>query len=109
VRDVLHADDLIRLYQNAYDRRHLMRGEVFNIGGGVKNSLSLLELFKLLSEILEIPPLTFTLAPRRASDQDCFIADIKKAETLLSWKPAISSREGIVRMLKWTMANLTDK
>lgn len=78
-----------------------MSGEVFNIGGGVANSLSLLELFGLLAEKLEIPPLLFTQTPRRASDQDCFIADISKAKQVLGWTPAISCHEGITLMLEW--------
>lgn len=64
----------------------------FNIGGGSSISLSLLELFSRLSDLLAIPPLAYTLKPRRASDQDCFIADIRKAERLFNWVPAISCR-----------------
>lgn len=79
-----------------------MDGEIFNIGGGVANALSLLELFALLSDLLAIPPLVFTQTIRRASDQDCFIADIRKAIRLLGWAPKICCREGISRMLKWT-------
>jgi CDP-paratose 2-epimerase len=106
VRDVLHADDLIRLYRAAYTHREAMNGEIFNIGGGSANSLSLLELFSLLSEILAIPRLLFTSNSRRASDQDCFIADIRKAERILNWSPSIYCREGIISMLEWTKSNL---
>jgi CDP-paratose 2-epimerase len=102
VRDVLHADDLIRLYRAAYLHREQMNGEIFNIGGGSSNSLSLLELFGLLSELLAIPPLLFTPTPRRSSDQDCFIASIRKAQNLLEWSPSVTSREGVIRMLDWT-------
>lgn len=107
VRDVLHASDLIRLYKAAFEYRDTVAGEIFNIGGGVSNALSLLELFGLLSEILAIPPLEFDAKPRRASDQDCFIADIGKAERLLSWKPEISCREGVSLMLDWMRTQLT--
>jgi CDP-paratose 2-epimerase len=106
VRDVLHADDLIRLYRAAYDHRSMMNGEIFNIGGGLVNSLSLLELFLLLAELLGIPSLIYTPTPRRASDQDCFIASIAKAERLLGWAPAISCSSGIASMLDWTENNL---
>jgi len=102
VRDVLHADDLIRLYRAAYVNREQMNGEIFNIGGGGSNSLSLLELFALLSELLAMPPLSFTPMPRRESDQDCFIASIKKAQELLGWSPSVTSHEGVLRMLEWT-------
>ncbi|MCP9890260.1 NAD-dependent epimerase/dehydratase family protein, partial [Cyanobium sp. Aljojuca 7D2] len=101
VRDVLHAEDLISLYHAAYEHRKTLAGEIFNIGGGTANSLSLLELFALLSELLGIPPLIYITTPRRTSDQDCFIADISKAERLLAWVPTVSSREGVSRMLAW--------
>jgi CDP-paratose 2-epimerase len=104
VRDVLHADDLIRLYRAAYDHRKQMNGEIFNIGGGVANALSLLELFELLSELLVIPPLVFTPKPRRTSDQDCFIADIRKAKMLLGWEPSVSCCKGVGKMLEWSEA-----
>lgn len=101
VRDVLHADDLVALYRRAYDRRDQVAGEIFNIGGGSRNSLSLLELLKLLAELLSIPPLQFEYTPRRASDQDCFIADIGKAQRMLGWEPKINCRQGVMAMLAW--------
>ena len=101
VRDILHATDLTRLYQAAYNHRDNLNGEIFNIGGGFKNSLSLLELFELLSEYLTIPPLTFTRTPRRSSDQDCFIADVSKATSKLGWEPETSTENGIKEILEW--------
>jgi CDP-paratose 2-epimerase len=106
VRDVLHADDLISLYRAAYQHRDHLHGEIFNIGGGLANSLSLLELFDHLADILKIPSLVFVNTPRRASDQDCFIAAIGKAQRILDWSPKISSREGIISMLDWTKHGL---
>ena len=105
VRDVLHADDLIRLYQQAYVKRNNIAGKVFNIGGGLENSLSLIELFSLLSTILDMPNLIYEKTPRRSSDQDCFIASINYAKESLSWTPEVSSENGIKRMLKWCQAN----
>jgi CDP-paratose 2-epimerase len=109
VRDVLHADDLILLYRAAYAHRSIMNGEIFNIGGGLANSLSLLELFTVLAELLGIPQLKYTGTPRRASDQDCFIACIGKAERMLGWAPSVSCSSGIASMLKWTESNLTQE
>lgn len=107
VRDVLHSDDLVTLYKAAFAHRHQMQGEIFNIGGGLENSLSLIELFSLLSEILCMPQLSFIRIARRPSDQDCFIASIDKAARILEWLPAKSSRMGIIDMISWTRANVS--
>lgn len=102
VRDVLHATDLIALYRSAYDRRHVVAGEIFNIGGGIDNSLSLLELFALLADLLGLDrSLVFRRTGRRQSDQDFFVADIDKARRIIGWSPAISARSGIGQMLEW--------
>lgn len=102
VRDVLHAEDLIRLYDAAYHRGDHVAGEIFNIGGGADNSLSLLELFHLLQDLLQLDqPLQFEATPRRKSDQDFFVADIRKARQFMDWSPTVDSRSGIERMLEW--------
>lgn len=101
VRDVLHAKDLVRLYYAAYENKDAVAGHVFNIGGGIGNSLSLLELFSILSDQLHIPKLDFYKIERRSSDQDFFVASIDKASNLLKWQPSVSNQEGIHLMLQW--------
>lgn len=103
VRDVLHAEDMKRLYLAAVDNIEQARGQAFNIGGGIENSLSLLELFSLLEDLLQVK-LEFTRLPVRASDQRVFVADIAKAEKLLGWKPVVSAQEGVARMVEWVGA-----
>lgn len=100
VRDVLHADDMIKLYLNAPKHIEKAKGQVFNIGGGINNSLSLLELFSMLEEKLNIK-LNYTQLPPRESDQKVFVADIKKANKIFDWCPQITKNEGIEKMLKW--------
>jgi CDP-paratose 2-epimerase len=103
VRDVLHAQDLIALYQAAYTNREKAAGQIFNIGGGVENSLSLLELFEALRNKLNLnSPLALKKLPPRQSDQKWFVADISKAAGLLDWKPQVTASEGLDRMLEWT-------
>jgi len=102
VRDVLHADDLIRLYRSAYERRAACTGEIFNIGGGLANSLSLLELFKLLERLTDPgQPLQFSHLPRRQSDQDFFVADIGKTKRYLDWSPQVTTEAGVTAMSQW--------
>jgi len=100
VRDVLHADDMISLYFSALENIGTARGEAFNVGGGIANSLSLLELFSLLEEFSGVQLHYTSLAPRE-SDQRVFVADISKASKRIGWKPEISASDGIRRMFEW--------
>lgn len=100
VRDVLHADDMISLYFSAVERIDVARGNAFNIGGGMANSLSLLELFALLEDLIAMK-LVFMELPPRESDQRVFVADIAKAKRVLGWEPRVCSSDGVRRMFEW--------
>lgn len=100
VRDVLHADDMKRLYSAAVLNIGNAKGQAFNIGGGIENSLSLLELFAILEKLLGIK-LSYTKLPVRESDQRVFVADTGKAKRLLGWQPMVSAQEGVTRMIEW--------
>jgi CDP-paratose 2-epimerase len=100
VRDLLHADDMKRLYRSALSNIERARGQAFNVGGGAETSLSLMELFQLLEEILDVRLVVEKLAAR-ASDQRVFVADVTKASTVLEWTPKVGVRDGIGRVLSW--------
>lgn len=99
VRDVLYNEDIVNLYFIAKDCNEAY-GQVFAIGGGVENSLSLLELFTILENKLNIK-MNYTKLPWRESDQKVFVADIVKAKRIIGWEPKVSVDEGIGRMLEW--------
>ena len=101
VRDVLHAEDMKTLYFAAVKNIDRAQGQAFNVGGGMDNSLSLLELFSLLEEYVGVP-MRYEQLPSRPSDQRVFVADIAKAKALLDWAPQVSARDGIARMIEWT-------
>jgi len=100
VRDVLHADDMKQLYRAALTNIEQAKGQAFNIGGGIENSLSLLELFTLLEKIAHIK-LNYTALPVRESDQRVFVADLTKAKRMLNWQPMVSAQDGVARMVDW--------
>lgn len=100
VRDVLYSDDIVKCYFAVINNIEKTKGNVFNIGGGIKNSLSLLELFDLLEEKLDIK-LNYIKKPWRNSDQKVFVANIKKINEFTGWKPTIDKNNGIDRMLQW--------
>lgn len=100
VRDVLHAEDMVRLYLLAAEQSDKLQGQAFNIGGGMGNSLSLLELFKLLEELLGVT-LKYTKLPPRESDQKLFVADLSLINRLTGWSPQVDTRSGINKMVEW--------
>ncbi|EOW9219797.1 GDP-mannose 4,6-dehydratase [Vibrio cholerae] len=100
VRDVLHADDMISLYFSSLKNKEKVRGRAFNVGGGIKNSLSLIELFDLLETLIGTK-LNYSHLPVRVSDQRVFVADYSALETLTGWNAKVSSSNGIEDMLIW--------
>jgi len=104
VRDVLHAEDMISLYYSTLQHADAAAGQAFNIGGGIANSLSLLELFGLLeAEIGQ--PLQYSKLPPRESDQRVFVADITKIKKLTGWEPRVNAKAGVSQMLAWVTSN----
>ena len=100
VRDVLYADDMVSLYLQAVDKIDSAQGQAFNIGGGIKNSLSLLELFSILEKELDTQ-LEYTNLPPRESDQRVFVSDITKVKEMIGWEPRVGKDVGIRKMIEW--------
>lgn len=106
VRDVLHVDDLLALYLHcAISHIDRSSGEVFNIGGGMAQSLSLLELLAWLEAHVGVT-LNFDRLPPRSSDQKVFVANNAKAAHRLGWQPRVGAAEGIQRMLDWLQTGM---
>ena len=104
VRDVLHAEDMIKLYLSAPKHITKAKGQVFNIGGGMENSFSLLELFAFLEKELDIK-MHYEKLPPRESDQKVFVADISKASKVFEWTPKVSKENGVRKMVEWVEKN----
>lgn len=100
VRDVLHAEDMKRLYFAAVEHIDRAKGQAFNIGGGAGNSLSLLELFTTLGDLLDIR-MTYIHLPWRENDQKIFVAETSNARNLIGWEPKVDKNSGIRRTLNW--------
>ncbi len=100
VRDLLHVSDAVRCYLAAARNIDDVRGQAFNIGGGVENSMSLLELFLFLEKRLSVK-LEYRRLPWRHDDQKYFVADNSKATRLLRWSPLMSKAEGVQTVLDW--------
>ena len=105
IRDVLHVDDLLNAYDSAIAKIAAVRGQVFNVGGGPENTMSIWTEFGPLLEKLLGKPVPVGRGDWRPGDQKVFVADIRKAEQELGWKPKIGVEAGVGRLFEWVSRN----
>jgi CDP-paratose 2-epimerase len=100
VRDLLYVDDLVDVMMLCISRTDLTAGEIFNIGGGPANTISVWnELSAPLGKLIgKLPPVTY--GPFRPGDQRVYISDIRKAQRVLGWTPKVGITDGLKRMVE---------
>ncbi|MEW6614757.1 MAG: NAD-dependent epimerase/dehydratase family protein [Thermodesulfobacteriota bacterium] len=105
VRDLLHINDLLDAFEVARAKIEISAGQVYNIGGGYDNSLSIwLEFGPLLEELLG-QTIEIYYADWRLGDQRVYISNCQKAINDLRWQPRIGIREGIKDLIAWVKCN----
>lgn len=86
VRDVLHVHDLIDAMMRAHDALDRTRGQIFNLGGGIKRAISVVELLDAIERQTGRPPRR-TYCEVRPGDQPLYISDTSKLERMTGWRP----------------------
>ena len=104
VRDVLYIGDLLRAFELVTQDRERVAGRVYNVGGGVENSISLLE---LVDEIERVTGrrLAYTLDDRRPGDQLVYVTDFSKLRAETGWEPQVSVHQAVSHMYEWWRKN----
>ncbi len=97
VRDVLCVDDLMRAFELARELPASAEGRIYNIGGGPKNALSLLELMDIVEDLTGHGFETRFDQPR-PGDQLYYVTDFSKFQRESGWSPEINP-EGTVRRI----------
>lgn len=101
IRDIIYATDICEAFDAFYRVR---KPGVYNIGGGLKTAISLLECIDLIGEINGKKP-DVKFAPDRYADLRYFICDISKAQKELGWAPKVLPKEGVSRLIDWIREN----
>jgi CDP-paratose 2-epimerase len=100
VRDALHIDDAITAWLGALARIEAVRGRAFNLGGGLENAVSLLELVDLIARMHDyVPDVRFDL--RRPGDQPWYVSDTSALSAAIGWRPCVRLPDGLRTLEKW--------
>jgi len=105
VRDALFIEDLLDAYDSAIEQIDQAAGQVYNVGGGPDNTLSIWVEFAPMLEKLLGRPIPFSRNDWRPGDQPVYISNIDKIKNELGWQPQIGVQEGITRLFEWIRDN----
>ena len=105
VRDLLFIDDLMNAYDMAIDRKEDAKGLIFNIGGGIENSVSIWREFGPILEKIHGKEIPVDFQEWRPGDQKIYISDISKIKDDFGWSPKISVEKGLSSLYKWVAEN----
>lgn len=108
VRDLLYVDDLVELMLRACANIDKTAGEVFNVGGGPSNTISVwVELADPLRGMIgTLPPVDY--GEFRPGDQKIYVSDIRKAKDELNWSPSVDISQGLRRMVEFWGKDVTN-
>jgi CDP-paratose 2-epimerase len=100
VRDILFVEDLVDAFLLAERHMTKVAGNAFNIGGGPRNVVSLLDLIDRIGKLHgERPRIDFERW--RTGDQRYYVSDTRRFQDATGWKPLVGVDEGIRRLYQW--------
>jgi CDP-paratose 2-epimerase len=100
VRDALHVSDAVAAWLAVLDGIEHVRGRVFNLGGGIDNTISLIELIDIITDLHGARP-DIRFAPWRPGDQPWYVSNTEALSNALGWRPRVGLREGIQTLDTW--------
>lgn len=105
VRDLLHVEDLLDAYDAALERIDVAAGQIYNIGGGAENTLSVWKELQPILEGLNGGEIGVKWGAWRPGDQWIYVSDTRKARTELGWQPRVTVKAGIPLLFQWARDN----
>ena len=106
VRDVLYVADLVDAMLRVHDEAERLAGTAFNVGGGVSNTLSLLELLRMVDDLDGDEP-DVAFAEERSGDQRWYVSDTSRLRHETGWAPVVDVDEGLASLHRWLTGGRT--
>jgi CDP-paratose 2-epimerase len=104
VRDVLHVHDLIMAMRAVRNARQRRNGEIYNLGGGIERSISVIEMLKEIEKRTG-RPLRLRYCDVRPGDQPLYITNTAKLEQETGWRARHSLSEILDSIYRFWRAN----
>jgi CDP-paratose 2-epimerase len=101
VRDFLHIDDFCDLVLDQIDNLNAYAGRHWNVGGGVRNSLSLLEATALCREVTGRTVNVLASNENRPVDLRFYITDHRAVSAVRGWTPQRDARRTVSDIAEW--------
>jgi len=105
VRDILHVRDLCRLIDMQIHDSKKFNGQTFNVGGGVKNSISLKEMTLICQKVTGNTIPVHPVPEARQADIAVYITDNSRIETFCPWRPEIQPEQIFSEIYEWITKN----
>jgi CDP-paratose 2-epimerase len=100
VRDALYVADAAEAWISVLDQIDRTGGHIFNLGGGLTNSVSLLELIELIAPLTS-HEISYSFADWRPGDQPWYVSDISALSSAVGWRPRTSVIDGLSSLQDW--------
>lgn len=101
IRDFLHVEDLLDLVDLQIHSLEDLKGETFNVGGGIENTLSLYETTQLCQKITGHRIPIASVPETRAGDVPIFITDPGKICRASRWRPKRNAETTLTEIYEW--------
>ncbi|UCD20845.1 MAG: NAD-dependent epimerase/dehydratase family protein [archaeon] len=101
LRDVLYATDVAKAFDAFFNNQ---KPGIYNIGGGEKTMISLIECIKMIDEISGKKS-EVKFDKDRFGDLRYWVSDTNKAKRELKWEPEVLPKEGVTKIVEWIKAN----
>ena len=105
VRDLLHVDDVVSLIDLQIHQIEKFEGKIYNVGGGIENSASLLEMTSICEKITGNKIQIDSEVETRAADLRIYITDNSLIEKEIGWKPTKSVEQIFTDIYHWIKEN----
>lgn len=100
VRDVLFVEDLVDAFERARSGIEELSGYAFNMGGGVQNTMSVLELVEHLERIRG-RPMQVSRDEWRVGDQRYYVSDTSRFSAATGWRARTGVSAGLSALCDW--------